>query len=117
MMNTLALRPSGEFCTDRVVHACLMFVGAATELSHTYKLLKPHLDFLLFQAVFPELCLSEEDVQVISVYWRRANEYIVVYFIQYDLFTLNLFHTVSFFLYFPHLQDFRGRPSRVYPQA
>ncbi|CAN0505504.1 unnamed protein product [Ectocarpus sp. 12 AP-2014] len=61
-MNTLAMRSRGEYCTDRVVHACLVFVGPATELSHTYKLLKPHLDFLLFQAVFPELCLSKKDI-------------------------------------------------------
>lgn len=64
VMNTLALRARGEYCTNRVVHACLVFVGPATELSHTYKLLKPHLDFLLFQAVFPELCLSKSDVEV-----------------------------------------------------
>lgn len=63
-MNTLAMRSRGEYCTDRVVHACLVFVGPATELSHTYKLLKPHLDFLLFQAVFPELCLSKKDIEV-----------------------------------------------------
>ncbi|CAM9437770.1 unnamed protein product, partial [Laminaria digitata] len=63
VMNTLALRARGEYCTNRVVHACLVFVGPATELSHTYKLLKPHLDFLLFQAVFPELCLSKSDVE------------------------------------------------------
>ncbi|CAM9943138.1 unnamed protein product, partial [Ectocarpus fasciculatus] len=63
VMNTLAMRSRGEYCTDRVVHACLVFVGPATELSHTYKLLKPHLDFLLFQAVFPELCLSKKDIE------------------------------------------------------
>ena len=79
MMNTLALRPRGEFCTDRVVHACLMFVGAATELSHTYKLLKPHLDFLLFQAVFPELCLSEEDAEVLAVVARLISTFIFFY--------------------------------------
>ncbi|CAN0528446.1 unnamed protein product, partial [Ectocarpus sp. 8 AP-2014] len=62
-MNTLAMRSRGEYCTDRVVHACLVFVGPATELAHTYKLLKPHLDFLLFQAVFPELCLSKKDIE------------------------------------------------------
>lgn len=65
-MNTLAMRPRGEYCTDRVIHACLVFAGAATELAHTYKLLKPHLDFLLFQAVFPELRLSDSEIQVCS---------------------------------------------------
>ncbi|CAM9092964.1 unnamed protein product [Pylaiella littoralis] len=67
VMNTLALRPKGEYCTDRVVHACLMFVGPATELSYTYKLLKPHLDFVLFQAVFPALALSESDIETFEL--------------------------------------------------
>lgn len=73
VMNTLALRARGEYCTNRVVHACLVFVGPATELSHTYKLLKPHLDFLLFQAVFPELCLSKSDVEVNYSFWLAVS--------------------------------------------
>ncbi|CAN0464793.1 unnamed protein product, partial [Discosporangium mesarthrocarpum] len=64
IMHALALRPQGEFCTDRVIHACLMFVALSMELSHTYKMLKPHLDFLLFQVVFPILCLSNADIEV-----------------------------------------------------
>jgi hypothetical protein len=61
---TLNLRPSGNFCTDRVVHLCLTFVDLAVELSSTYKLLKPHLDFLLYQVCFPTMCLQQADVDV-----------------------------------------------------
>ena len=60
---TLNIRPSGQFCTDRVVHLCLTFVTSAVELSATYKLLKPHLEFLLYQVCFPVLCLSPSDVE------------------------------------------------------
>lgn len=60
---TLNIRPSGQFCTDRVVHLCLTFVTSAVELSATYKLIKPHLDFLLYQVCFPVLCLSPSDVE------------------------------------------------------
>ena len=60
---TLNIRPSGQFCTDRVVHLCLTFVTSAVELSATYKLLKPHLEFLLYQVCFPVLCLSPTDVE------------------------------------------------------
>lgn len=63
VFETLNLRPTGQFCTDRVVHLCLTFVGLAVELSSTYKLLKPHLDFLLFQVCFPTMCLNREDVE------------------------------------------------------
>lgn len=59
---TLNLRPSGQFCTDRVVHYCLNFIDLAVELAPTYKLLKPHMDFLLYKVCFPEMCLSEEDI-------------------------------------------------------
>jgi hypothetical protein len=59
---TLNLRPTGQFCTDRVVHLCLTFVDLAVELSSTYKLLKPHLDFILYQVCFPTMCLHEEDI-------------------------------------------------------
>ena len=59
---TLNLRPSGQFCTDRVVHLCLNFVDLAVELAPTYKLLKPHMDFLLYKVCFPAMCLTEEDI-------------------------------------------------------
>lgn len=59
---TLNLRPTGHFCTDRVVHLCLTYVDLAVEMSSTYRLLKPHLDFLLYQVCFPTMCLHEEDI-------------------------------------------------------
>ncbi|KAL7552620.1 hypothetical protein ACHAWF_017607 [Thalassiosira exigua] len=59
---TLGLRPSGRFCTDRVVHLCLNFVDLAVELAPTYKLLKPHMEFLLYKVCFPAMCLTEEDI-------------------------------------------------------
>eukprot|EP00957_Ditylum_brightwellii_P057061 4324632-Ditylum_brightwellii.AAC.1 len=60
---TLNLRPSGQFCTDRVVHLCLTFVDLAVELAPTYKLLKPHMDFLLYKVCFPTMCLTAEDIE------------------------------------------------------
>ena len=59
---TLNLRPSGQFCTDRVVHFCLNFVDLAVELAPTYKLLKPHMEFLLYKVCFPAMCLEPEDI-------------------------------------------------------
>lgn len=60
---TLNLRPSGQFCTDRLVHLCLNFVDLAVELAPTYKLLKPHMDFLLYKVCFPCMCLTQEDIE------------------------------------------------------
>jgi hypothetical protein len=61
---TLNLRPTGKFCTDRVVHLCLTYVDLAVELSSTYKLLKPHLDFLLYQVCFPTMCMTQDDIEI-----------------------------------------------------
>lgn len=61
---TLNLRPSAQFCTDRVVHLCLTYVDLAVELAPTYKMLKPHLDFMLYKVCFPTMCLTPEDIEV-----------------------------------------------------
>jgi hypothetical protein len=62
--DTLNLRPTGQFCTDRVVHLCLTFVDLAIELAPTYKMLKPHMDFLLYQVCFPTICLTSDDIDL-----------------------------------------------------
>jgi len=62
VLETLSLRSSGQFCTDRVVHLCLTYVDLAVELAPTYKVLKPHLDFLLYKVCFPTMCLTPSDV-------------------------------------------------------
>lgn len=64
VFETLSLRPSGRFCTDRVVHLCLTYVDLAVELAPTYKLLKPHLNFLLYDVCFPTLCLTPADIEL-----------------------------------------------------
>jgi len=61
---TLNLKPTGRYCTDRVLHLALVFVGLAVELSSTYKMLKPHLEFLLFSVCFPTLCLQPDDLEI-----------------------------------------------------
>jgi len=78
VMNTLSLRPSGRFCTDRVVQLALCFLNSAIELSNTYKMIKPHLDFLLFQVVFPALCFKDEDLELFDTdpqeFIRKTND-------------------------------------------
>jgi hypothetical protein len=69
----LNLRPSGQYCTDRVVHLCLSFVDQAIEFASTYKLLKPHLDFLLYKVCFPTICLTQEDIEL---YQNDPHEFI-----------------------------------------
>lgn len=64
VLETLALRKNGRFCTDRVVQLCLVFLQEAVDSSVAYKLIKPHLGFLIFEVIHPVLCLTPKDMQL-----------------------------------------------------
>ncbi|CEG35371.1 ran binding protein 7 [Plasmopara halstedii] len=64
VMETLALRKNGRFCTDRVIQLALVFLQEAVDSAVTYKLIKPHLGFLLFEVIHPVLCLTPKDLQL-----------------------------------------------------
>ena len=62
IMNTLAVRATGGYLTDDVYRLGISYVSAAVEMSPSYKALRPHLDFILFQVIFPSLCLTPEEL-------------------------------------------------------
>ena len=64
VMNTLALRSNGSFVTDIVFRNCIAYTSAASEMSPSYKAMKPHLEFILFKVVFPSLCLTDNEVEM-----------------------------------------------------
>ncbi|OQR99928.1 hypothetical protein THRCLA_06328, partial [Thraustotheca clavata] len=64
VLETLALRKNGQYCTDRVIHLCLTYMNEAVKSSIAFKQLKPHLQFLLFEVVHPTLCLTQSDLQL-----------------------------------------------------
>lgn len=66
VMNCLATQARGEFITEVVHRQCLGFMQSAMEMSPTYKLIKGHMDFVLFQMILPTLALSESDVEVFN---------------------------------------------------
>ena len=79
----LNLRPSGQYCTDRVLHLCLSFLDLAVELAPTYKVLKSQLDFLLFKVCFPTCCLTAEYVELFETdpheFVSRQVSFVVIY--------------------------------------
>jgi hypothetical protein len=44
----------------------LTYMASCVEMSATYKTLKPHLDFVLFEVIFPTLCLSPEEAKLFT---------------------------------------------------
>lgn len=62
VMNTLMTKTDGGFITDHVHRLCITYICNSVEMSPTYKVLKPHLDYILFSVIMPTLCLSKADV-------------------------------------------------------
>jgi hypothetical protein len=63
-MHLLSLRAQNQFCTSKVLQLSLTYVTGSIEQIRTYRLIKPHLNFVLFQVVFPMLCLTETDLEL-----------------------------------------------------
>lgn len=61
-MTVLQWKAHGKYITEEVHRACLSYIVNCAEMSPTYKVMKPHLHFILFEAVFPALCLTPEEV-------------------------------------------------------
>lgn len=60
IMNTLHKKSQGIFVSDTVHRMCLSYTASAIEMSPSYKAVKPHLDFLLFNVIFPTLCITSQ---------------------------------------------------------
>lgn len=56
----------GEYLSEEVHRQCLQYMCSAIELSPTYKLMKPHLEVILNNMIFPCLCLSESDIELFT---------------------------------------------------
>lgn len=65
-MNNLMLKAQGAYLTDDVHRSCLTYLHNCAEMSPTYKLMKPHLEFILFQAIFPTLCMTSEEIELFN---------------------------------------------------
>ena len=65
VMNTLAVPSKGGFLTPIVMTNCMAYLNTSIEMSPTYKMIKPHLDFVLFQVIYPNLFLSVEDADLL----------------------------------------------------
>ncbi len=63
-LHQLQLPKQGRYCSPRVTHLCLNYVEKSIELPNTWAAMKPHLNFILFECVFPLLCMTEDDMQM-----------------------------------------------------
>jgi len=77
-MGLLAAHGRGAFVSARVRQLAFTYLDSAVEIGALYKLVRPHLDFVLFDATLPALCATERDVDEFDSdpqeYVRRSHD-------------------------------------------
>lgn len=61
-LSCLQLKSEGHYITEDVQRNCLGYVCTAVELAPTYKLLKPHLPFMVSHVILPALSITPEEL-------------------------------------------------------
>lgn len=64
MLEVLSSRTKGQQLSKRVAHLALDFIEEAIETASLWAIIRPHVDTLLTQVVFPYLCFLEADEDV-----------------------------------------------------
>eukprot|EP00164_Ancoracysta_twista_P006227 GFYU01008639.1.p1 GENE.GFYU01008639.1~~GFYU01008639.1.p1 ORF type:complete len:722 (-),score=314.21 GFYU01008639.1:120-2285(-) len=57
-------KSKGVFVSDRATQLSLHFIVDTVKYAHTYKLIKPYLNDLMFNVIFPELRLTAKDLDL-----------------------------------------------------
>lgn len=60
-LKLLSVIRQGGYLPDRIINLLLQYVSTSISKSTTYQLLKPHLDALLFEIIFPLMCFNDAD--------------------------------------------------------
>ncbi|EFJ12043.1 hypothetical protein SELMODRAFT_158348 [Selaginella moellendorffii] len=72
-MNLLGVYKRGEYLTDRVLNLSLQYLSTCVSKPQTYQQMKPQLDLILFEIIFPLMCFNSIDEQL----WRDdPHEYV-----------------------------------------
>ena len=64
MLNVLRASKNDGFVPRRVLTNCFNYLDLAVRQASTFKHLRPHLDELLFEILFPILCYSQTDLEM-----------------------------------------------------
>ncbi|KAH9304497.1 hypothetical protein KI387_008901, partial [Taxus chinensis] len=72
-LNLLNVIRQGGYLPDRVTNLILQYLSSSISKSNTYQLLKPQLDIVLFEIIFPLMCFNDNDEKL----WREdPHEYV-----------------------------------------
>jgi hypothetical protein len=72
-MSLLSVVREDGYLPDRVINLALQYLNTSVSKSVTYQLLKPRLDVVLFEIIFPLMCFNDTDDRL----WREdPHEYV-----------------------------------------
>lgn len=63
-INVLSMRASGRYIAEDTHRQCLVYLTNSVEMAPTYKVIKKQIDHILFEIVFPSLCVDPADVEL-----------------------------------------------------
>lgn len=63
IVKQLAAKHEGQFVAPRVFIHCMAFIASACEWGSCFKLLRPHVGFLVQHVILPTLTLTQEDLE------------------------------------------------------
>ena len=66
VMNTLAFKSKGGYLTSNVTKNCLSYICGSIEMAPAYAHIKPHMEFVLYQVIYPNMFLPLEDVELLE---------------------------------------------------
>jgi len=63
-VNLLGQKKGGSYLSDRVVHSAIGFLDSALRNPNMYRILKPHLDTMFRDIIFPVICFNAQDQEL-----------------------------------------------------
>mmetsp|Transcript_5295 Transcript_5295/g.7439 ORF Transcript_5295/g.7439 Transcript_5295/m.7439 type:complete len:1038 (+) Transcript_5295:129-3242(+) len=63
-VNLLGQKKGGSYLSDRVVHSAIGFLDSALRNPNMYRMLKPHLDNMFREIIFPVICFNAKDQEL-----------------------------------------------------
>lgn len=79
-LKCLNSRRNGVFLTKQVTYSAMFFINSVVRHNNMYKYLKPHVDYLFQEIIFPLFCFNDED----SNLWETDQQEFVR--LQFDIF-------------------------------
>lgn len=85
VFQVLYSKSNGVFVTEDVHRGCITFISNCCEMSGPFKIIKPQMDFLLFDVIFPTLLLTPKEIEMFDTDPSEFMRKVITLLSYYDL--------------------------------